>query len=360
MKRTVSKQQFTFLQQEFSFLQQQGKMKEADVNEMLSLYESKGGTNFVRILLAFGAILVGIGILSFIAGNWAGLTPFFKFGLIVVGMILAYIAGYKLESNYERTSRSMYYIGAAIFGAGIFLIGQSFHLQHTVYTDFLLWGIGILPLAYYLKDQLLAVFASAFFIIYSFSAFSAYEVGSFGPFWLLLLIPLLFWMNETRFGRKSSLFVMNVLLSAAFIVNMLEFFHIEEWISVLIVFVLGVLLALAPFQHYRTESSWTGSVLFGITGIMLTFPFIWNDLRFGDAVPYIFTAVFIILLIYLLKKDSLPAILITCALIYRYYTDITYDFMPKSLFFIVGGLLLIGFGFWFEKSRRETVKRHEE
>ena len=360
MKRKISKQQFDFLQREFSFLQQHGKMEAADADEMLSLYESKGGANFVRILLAFGAILVGIGILSFIAGNWAGLTPIFKFGLIVVGMILAYYAGYKLENDYERTSRSMYYIGAAIFGAGIFLIGQSFHLQHTVYTDFLLWGVGILPLAYYLKDQLLAVFASAFFIIYSFSAFTAYEAGSFGPFWLLLLIPVLFWMNETRFGRKSSLFVMSVLLSAAFIVNMLEFFHVDEWISILIVFVLGVLLALAPFKHYRTESSWTGSILFGITGIMLTFPFVWDGLRFGDSAPYIFTALFVVLLVYLLKKGSLPAILITCALIYRYYTDITYDFMPKSLFFIVGGLLLIGFGFWFEKSRRETVKRHEE
>lgn len=360
MKRKISKQQFDFLQREFSFLQQHGKMEAADADEMLSLYESKGGANFVRILLAFGAILVGIGILSFIAGNWAGLTPIFKFGLIVVGMILAYFAGYKLENDYERTSRSMYYIGAAIFGAGIFLIGQSFHLQHTVYTDFLLWGVGILPLAYYLKDQLLAVFASAFFIIYSFSAFTAYEAGSFGPFWLLLLIPVLFWMNETRFGRKSSLFVMSVLLSAAFIVNMLEFFHVDEWISILIVFVLGVLLALAPFKHYRTESSWTGSILFGITGIMLTFPFVWDGLRFGDSAPYIFTALFVVLLVYLLKKGSLPAILITCALIYRYYTDITYDFMPKSLFFIVGGLLLIGFGFWFEKSRRETVKRHEE
>lgn len=359
MKRKVSKQQFTFLQQEFSFLQQQRRMEKSQADEILSLYEPKGGTNFVRLLLAFGAILVGIGILSFIAGNWAGLSPFFKFGLIIVGMIVAYFAGYKLEDGYERTSRSMYYIGAAIYGAGIFLIGQSFHLQHTVYTDFLLWGIGILPLAYYLRDQLLAVFASAFFIIYSFSAFASYASGNFGPIWLLLLIPVLFWINETRFGKRSSLFVMNILLAVAFLVNTMEFFHVDEWISVLVIFVLGVLLVLAPFKNYHTASSWIGSVLFGITGIMLTFPFLWEDLSVEKYAPYIFAALFVALLIYLLRKDSLPAILITCALIYRYYTDISYGFMPKSLFFIIGGLLLIGFGFWFEKSRRETVKRHE-
>ncbi|ARD47734.1 hypothetical protein SporoP37_06005 [Sporosarcina sp. P37] len=360
MKRKINRKEYDFLRQEFSFLQRQGKIDEAGANEMLALYEPKGGANFIRILLVFGAVLVGVGILSFIAGNWAGLTPFFKFGLIVAGMLVSYFAGYKLEDDYERTSRSMYYIGAAIFGAGIFLIGQSFHLQHTVYTDFLLWAVGILPLAYYLKDQLLAVFAGAFLIIYSFSAFSAYDPGSFGPYWLVLLIPVLFWMNETRFDRKGSLFVMNVLLSTSFIGNILELFHAEEWISAAVIFVIGVLLAVFPIKHFHTESVWTGSVIFGITGIMLTFPFIWDNLRFGDSAPHIFAVLFVILLIYLLRKDSLPAILITCALIYRYYTDITYDFMPKSLFFIIGGLLLIGFGFWFEKSRRETVKRHEE
>ncbi|WP_301109728.1 DUF2157 domain-containing protein [Sporosarcina sp.] len=357
MKRKISKPQYEFLKQEFTFLEQQGKLDSRNTQDILELYEPKGATNFVRLLLVFGAILVGVGILSFIAGNWNGLTPYSKFGLILITFVLSYIAGYKLEPNYERTSRSMYYIGAAIYGAGIFLIGQSFHLDHAVYTDFLLWSVGILPLAYYLKDQLLAVFASTFLIIYSFTAF---ETGGFGPYWLLLMLPILFWMNEKRLGRRGSIFIMSVLLATAFIVNTLESLYVDEWISMLIIFAGGLLLALFPVKHYVTESSWIGSILFGVTGIMLTFPFSWRELPFDNVFPFIFTGLFIILLIYFLRKDSLPAILITCALIYRYYTDITYDFMPKSLFFIIGGLLLITFGFWFEKSRRETVKRHEE
>ncbi|WP_153722145.1 DUF2157 domain-containing protein [Sporosarcina cascadiensis] len=357
MKRKISKPEYAFLKKEFTFLEQQGKLDSKNAQDLLALYEPKGAANFVRLLLVFGAILVGAGILSFIAGNWNALTPYAKFGLILISFILSYIAGYKLEQNYEKTSRSMYYIGAAIYGAGIFLIGQSFHLDHAVYTDFLLWAVGILPLAYYLKDQLLAVFASVFLIIYSFTAF---ETGGFGPYWLLLLLPILFWMNEKRLGRKGSIFVMLVLLTTAFIVNSLEVWHVDEWISMLIIFAVGLLLALFPVRHYAAESSWVGSVLFGATGIMLTFPFSWRELPLENIAPYLFTALFIVLLIYFLRKDSLPAILITCALIYRYYADITYDFMPKSLFFIVGGLLLIGFGFWFEKSRRETVKRYEE
>lgn len=356
MKRKISKPQYAFLQKEFSFWQQQGKLNEDEANDLLALYETKSA-NVLRLLLVFGAILVGVGILSFIAGNWSGLTPLFKFFLILLGFLLFYVLGFKLESNYEKTARSMYYIGAAIYGAGIFLIGQTFHLQHTVYSDFLLWAIGILPLAYYLKDQLIAVFAAAFLLIYSFTAFDGTGIA---PYWLLILLPLLFWMNEKRMGRKHSLFVMTALLTAAFIGNMLQSVSAEEWIILLIIFVLGVLLALFPVDHYRTSSLWTGSVLFGLTGISLTFPFFWRFFHIGFDISYIFAAVFIIIIMYFLKMGSLPAIIITCAVIYRYYADISYDFMPKSLFFIISGLLLIGFGFWFEKSRRETVKRHEE
>lgn len=357
MKRKISKSQYSFLKQELAFLQQQGKLDEAQREDSLSLYETKGTTNFVRILLVFGSVLVGIGILSFIAGNWNGLAPFSKFFLLITIFLASYLGGFMIEPAYEKTSRSLYYIGAAIYGAGIFLIGQTFHLQHTVYTDFLLWAIGILPLVYYLRDQFLAVFASVFLIIYSFSAFTP---GSFGPYWLLLLLPILFWMNEKRMGRKSSLFVMAVLLAATFVVNMLEASRVDELLSILIVFAGGVLLVFYPFRQYRTASSWIGSILFGITGIMLTIPFFWKNVQLEAWAPYLFAAGLIALLIYLLRKDSLPAILITCALIYRYYTDITYDFMPKSLFFVIGGILLIAFGFWFEKSRRGTVKQHEE
>ncbi|AXH99969.1 DUF2157 domain-containing protein [Sporosarcina sp. PTS2304] len=357
VKRKVSKPEYRFLENEFRYLQQQGRLDSKDARDLLALYEPRGSTNFVRVLLVFGAILIGVGILSFIAGNWAGMTPFFKFGLIVFSLILFYIVGHVLEDNYEKTAKSMFYIGAAVYGAGIFLIGQSFHLQHTVYTDFLLWAIGILPLAYYLRDQLVAVFASAFLIVYSFSSFASI---SSTPYWLLLLIPILFWMNEKRLGQKSSLFVMAVLVTTAFVVNLLESFGLDEWISLFLVFVGGVFLVLYPFKRYKTASTWVGSVLYGIAGITLTFEYAWETLNVETVAPYVFAALFIILLIYFLKNDSLPAILITCGLIYRYYADISYDFMPKSLFFIIGGLILIGFGFWFEKSRRETVKRHEE
>lgn len=357
MKRKISKPDYALLKREFAFLEQAGRLEPNQSNELLALYEPKGNTSFVRLLLAFGAILVGVGILSFIAGYWQTMTPLFRFGFIIFGLIGFYTAGFLMEKDYPKTSNSMYYIGAAIYGAGIFLIGQMFHLQHGVYADFLFWAIGILPLAYYLKDQLVALFAAAFLIIYSFSYVQA---GSIGPYWLFLLIPLLFWMNEKRMGQKSALFVLNVALAAVFVANFFNFIQADDWISLILLFAGGLLLALFPAKSYRTESIWTGSVIYGITGIMLTFPFYWKPLHLDGIAPFVFAAAFVLLLIYLLKKDSLPAILIVCALIYRYYTDITYDFMPKSLFFVVGGLMLIGFGFWFEKSRRETVKKHEE
>ena len=74
-----------------------------------------------------------------------------------------------MEDHYPKTSRSLYYIGVFAFGAGIFLIGQMFNLGEGVYADFFMWGLGILPLAYYLKDKLIFASASLFFIIYGFN-----------------------------------------------------------------------------------------------------------------------------------------------------------------------------------------------
>ena len=76
-----------------------------------------------------------------------------------------------MEDSYPRTSRSFYYIGVFVFGAGIFLIGQMFNLSEGIYADFFMWGLGVLPLAYYLKDKLISAAVALFFIIYGFTVF---------------------------------------------------------------------------------------------------------------------------------------------------------------------------------------------
>ena len=352
MKRKVSNSEYRVLEKEFRYLEQAGKLGTDQRRALLSEYEPTERVGFVRVLLVFGAILIGVGILSFIAGNWQEIPKLAKFILLFVATAGFYIGGYKMEERYPKTSRSLYYIGVAVYGAGIFLIGQMFNLSAGVYADFFMWGLGILPLAYYLKDKFIAAVATGFFIIYGFNVWG----GISGvPYFLLLVIPFLFWMSEKRFNHSRGLFIANTVLAMTFIFNLFIYFDVHGLLIASSFFVIGLFLAFYPYGSYQLSSEWLGSVVYGIAGLFLTFPTTWIDVVSGDTaeiMAIIFTIVFAIILLFFLKIGSLPAVLIVCALIFRFYADLSYDFMPKSLFFVIGGLILIGFGFWFEKTRQ--------
>lgn len=360
MQRKINQSDYRVLDKEFHHLEKSGYLDPNQADQLLALYEPRKKISFVQTLLAIGSVLIGIGILSFIAGNWQVISTTVKFLILFFALVGFYVVGYKIASAYPRTSRSLYYIGVFIYGAGIFLIGQMFNLGEGIYADLLLWGIGILPLAYYLTDKYIAAGAAVLFGIY---AFTIFDTADSFPYWLILLIPLLFWMNETKLERSKGLFIANVMLALVFILNLSFYFEFKIWITSLLFFAIGLALRFYPQKPYQSQSIWVGSIVYGIAGIYLTLPDMWawsTSSSSGNIGAIVSTVLFIILLIFLLKVGDLAAILITCILIFRFYVDLSYDFMPKSLFFIIGGCLLIGFGFWFEKSRREAVDSHEE
>lgn len=360
MKRKMSQSNYRLLKKEFQHLEQTGHLAPEQADKLIALYKPSEKINFIQTLLVIGSVLIGVGILSFVAGNWQVMPSIVKFHILFLATACFYIGGYKIAPTYPRTSRSLYYIGVFVYGAGIFLIGQMFHLTTDMYADFLLWGIGILPFAYYLKDKFIAAGAVFLFGLYTFTIFIT--MGNL-PYWLFLLIPFLYWMNEYRMDHSKGLFIANTWLLIGFFINIFLHFEVENWVILLIFFIAGLLLTFYPPALYKQQAQWIGSIVYGISGICLTFPEVWTGSYIDNQISLaaiIFTMSFILILLFFLKIGSLPAILITCSLIFRFYVDFSYDFMPKSLFFIIGGCILISFGFWFERSRRKKVESHEQ
>ena len=279
MKRKVSNSEYRLLEKEFQALEQEGHLKADQAKSLLSNYEPTERVSFVRTLLVIGAVLIGVGILSFIAGNWQEMPKLAKFLLLFFATAGFYTAGYKIEDNYPRTSRSFYYIGVFVYGAGVFLVGQMFNLGESTYSNFLMWGLGILPLAYYLKDKLIAIAVAAFFTIYIFIVFDAAVQA---PYLMLVLVPLLFWINERRLGGSSLLFIANTIMGLAFIINLLFYFELNELLILIIFFAIGLFLTFYPLGRYNLQSEWIGSLVYGIAGLFLTFPYIWDDVFSND------------------------------------------------------------------------------
>lgn len=98
-----------------------------------------------------------------------------------------------------------------------------------------------------------------------------------------------------------------------------------------------------------------GNVVFGVAGVVLTFPELWqavlNTHSAQVSASVIFAVLFTGLLFALIRKGNIISLLFVCITIFRFYMD-TFALLPKSLFFIIGGLLLLGFGYYFERMRK--------
>lgn len=104
----------------------------------------------IRIILTIGVILIGAGIFSFIAANWQEITKITKVAIIVIAMVASYGIGWFLKERlqYIKTGEAFFLLGSIIYGAGIFLIAQMFHIRVNWPDGFILWMIGTIAMAF--------------------------------------------------------------------------------------------------------------------------------------------------------------------------------------------------------------------
>jgi len=142
--------------------------------------ETDARDRFVGILLVIGGLLLGIGVITFVAANWQAIPRLFKMLLLLALLIGVNIAGFSLwrsPRSYEtltqrsldsmsdrqqwqqRLGHGLFIFGALALGANIALMGQMFHLDGSAFGLCFLWGIGVLVMAYGLQLASLGVVA---------------------------------------------------------------------------------------------------------------------------------------------------------------------------------------------------------
>jgi len=345
LKRQISKANFSLVSTELEHYESNGLITGEQKNDILENYEIKGGLNFIRVVVTIGALLVGLGILSFIASNWNGISHLVKL-LIIFGVFSAVnIAGHMLSENYLKTGRSLIYLGTLVYGAGIFLIGQMYNFGGEFPTAFLLWSLGVLPMAFHLKDKYLMLFANILFGVY---LNGSYDLGF--PYAGWVGVPIVY-LAFNYFEKSRLLLFFANLTTLSFILQITIRYEVKGLYVAMIFFLIGLLMYGIKHKLEPDIFRLQGNILFGVTGVILTMPEIWDVLVSAQStrlVSIVFALAFVALLFVLIRKGSLISLIFVCITIFRYYTD-TFAFLPKSLFFIVGGLLLLGFGYYFER-----------
>lgn len=131
--------------------------KAGELRSALPEEERDSAHRAIRVFSGVGAVLVGLGILLFVASNWGAMTPVFKTALLLIAMLGTGAAGYHLRyerEGYEKTGLALLLVNAFLFGASIFLIGQIYHLPLNFWWGMLLWFAGTAFFAYLLESKL--------------------------------------------------------------------------------------------------------------------------------------------------------------------------------------------------------------
>jgi len=134
--------------------------------------QDEAGSNRLRwpivIALGFGALMVGGGILLFVAANWDMLSPASRFALVLGLVSVFHIAGAACAGQFRGMSEALHGIGTAALGAGIALSGQIFHLDEHWPAGIMLWaggaGVAWLMLRHTSQLALFALLAPAWLV----------------------------------------------------------------------------------------------------------------------------------------------------------------------------------------------------
>lgn len=97
------------------------------------------------IVAVFGAVLLALGVMSFVAANWNGISRLLRLVMLFGALWAAYGGAIWLKANgWSRFYEAAVILGCAIFGANIMLIAQMYHIDRHYPDGIMVWGLGTL------------------------------------------------------------------------------------------------------------------------------------------------------------------------------------------------------------------------
>ncbi|MDR6226328.1 DUF2157 domain-containing protein [Desmospora profundinema] len=358
-------------------------------------------------LPTLGSLLMGLGILSFVASNWDGIPPLGRLAILVLSMVAFYLTGGTLlQRGHPHLGAALAGLGVISFGAGMVLVGQTFqYVAHDVRL-FILWGLAAWFVSRLFGHGFLSILV---FVIWSLSQWiSVLEMGAYSYVTAVLFTGLFGWEAAKReHGMFRWLWAVGTVAQAWlwivtietdwlwFLPLLMAFVTVSEWLprpwrSPLRTISLGgaYLSVIALLFTYPGSDDWNGitlpssSLYLSVTGGLFLL-FLWalqrqQRLRDLDGwmlfIPYFYVSVWTsppihtLLTLTILFAFSLTLLIRGMAsaergkanlgiILFLFTTILAYihaawDFMPKSLFFLVGGVILFVLGGILQRTKQ--------
>ena len=95
----------------------------------------------VRIALILGGLLLGAGVLLFVAAHWDAVSPPGRMLLVLAMLAFFHSVGLLVQERFDELATAMHAVGTVAAGAAIALLGQIFHMQEHWASAVLLWAL---------------------------------------------------------------------------------------------------------------------------------------------------------------------------------------------------------------------------
>ncbi len=107
----------------------------------------------VLLALILGGILLGAGVLLFVAAHWDQVSPGSRLGLVLAMLAFFHGLGLATQERFAGFATAMHALGTVSCGAAIALIGQIFNMQEHWPAAVMLWAVCAGVGWYLLRDQ---------------------------------------------------------------------------------------------------------------------------------------------------------------------------------------------------------------
>jgi uncharacterized membrane protein len=190
----------TWLQKEMLAWQADNLLSEQQAQAILARYATRGSQLARTLFSVIGAVVFGLGVILFFAWNWASMGHLSKLGVIFAALLTAHFAGaYYRQRGQLALGEGLSALGTLLFGSGIFLISQIYHIDEHYPNAFLVWGSGALLLAWALPSVVQGVIACILYALWlSFELLhfqTSFEWAA--PVLAVTLLPLA-WLQRSR------------------------------------------------------------------------------------------------------------------------------------------------------------------
>jgi uncharacterized membrane protein len=171
------------------------------------------------VFSGIGAVIVGLGIVLLFAYNWQYMSKAAKLSVVFSSLVIFQAVGIWLFLRSERfcgVGEALTVLGSMLFGAGIWLVAQIYHIEEHYPTAFLFWGLGTLALAWAMPSIVQAVMAAVLFTIWAGAEAAEFQSA------MHWAIPLVLSLWVLAYLRRSLLLLSVLVPASGFVLGFLS------------------------------------------------------------------------------------------------------------------------------------------